>query len=224
MNNLFKCTALAVAIAASTCCTTASGQYWELANQATNMITSALQGGANYKGYVDASYLMGVGNKRANVLELTTSQGMRVSSCFYMGLGLGAQMLFTDVPQSQAYPPNSEIGGHGFTTTGLAIPLFSDFRFNLGSESSTGFYADVRVGAAFLAGNDYIQVSDGYLTNSSCFYLRPSVGVRIPVSKSHPKQAINVGVAYQLLSSSYWYISNNNTTLNAIGVNVGFEW
>ncbi len=62
------------------------------------------------------------------------------------------------------------------------------------------------------------------MTNSECFYLRPSLGVRIPMSLNNSKQALNIGLTYQLTTSNYWYYHDSNSTLNAVGVNIGFEW
>ena len=56
------------------------------------------------------------------------------------------------------------------------------------------------------------------------FYLKPSMGLRVPVSSKNTSQALNFGVTYQLLTSNYWYNSRNNVTLNALGVNVSYEW
>ena len=58
------------------------------------------------------------------------------------------------------------------------------------------------------------------------FYFRPSIGVRIPINSQNPKQAVNVGLTYQLLTSNnnYTYWHDNSVTLNNLGLTVGFEW
>ena len=102
--------------------------------------------------------------------------------------------------------------------------IFSDFRFNIGKETSASFFADVRLGASFLMGDRYLAVGDNLLTSRNFFYLKPSVGVRIPMSQNG-KKAFNVGVTYQLLTSNSWYYSyGGNPTLNAVGAMLSFEW
>ena len=214
---------IAAAILMGTATTTAHAQYYQLANQATNMISTALSGGVNYRGYADVGYLAGLGDKRADILSISTTQGVKFSNTFFMGVGLGVDVMFCDVADVSR-PPQWGPDDKGFTETGVAIPLFTDFRLNFGAPGSVGFYADLKIGASFLVGNDYIRVGDGYLTNSESFYLKPAIGMRIPVSGGNSKYAFNVGVNYQLTTSNYWYVNSNNITLSSLGVNVGFEW
>lgn len=205
----------------------ASAQYYEIANQIPSLIRPVLSGSMNYKGFVDVSYLKGVGANQADILDFSTSQGFTYSSWFYMGAGIGVDLLFahTDNNWGDGWQ-NDPYMSRSSTTTGVMIPLFTDFRFNIGGKNGTApsFYIDLRLGASFLVGKDYIRINNGYLTNSECFYLRPSLGVRIPISKDHPRQAFNIGLDYQLLTSSYWSGWSDNVTLNAIGVNASFEW
>lgn len=201
---------------------TASAQYWELANQAAQMATTAVRGGLNYRGYVDVAFSAGMGDKRADIFELSTTQGLKVSKNFFIGLGLGMQTLFTSVPDEA--PEYSLIYGHGTTKTGIAVPIFSDFRLDCGDPTGLGFFADLKIGASFMTGNRWILVGDGYINSSQCFYLRPTVGMRVPLSASNPDLAFTVGVTYTLLTSGTWYMNNNSVTLNGLGVNVGFEW
>ena len=57
------------------------------------------------------------------------------------------------------------------------------------------------------------------------FFLRPTIGLRIPVSSANQKQAVNIGVTYQLLTSNNNYRRNGASgTLNAFGATIGFEW
>ena len=50
--------------------------------------------------------------------------------------------------------------------------------------------------------------------------------MRIPINSQNPKQAVNVGLTYQLLTSNnnYTYWHDNSVTLNNLGLTVGFEW
>ena len=219
-------TALAV-VACMFWCGTAHAQYYQMANQLTQLIQPALSGGMNYKGFVDGSYLKGVGDRNADYLEITTTQGMKYADWFFMGVGAGVEVVFTN-PSSQFTDWAGVTDGFntskGHSRTGWVIPLFTDFRFDIGKPADVGFFIDLRLGCSFLLSDKYLEIGDGYMTNSECFYLRPSFGIRIPLSSSNPKQAVNVGVSYQLTTSNYWYYHSSKSTLNGIGVNIGFEW
>ena len=57
------------------------------------------------------------------------------------------------------------------------------------------------------------------------FFFRPAIGVRIPVSASNPKQAFNIGITYQLLTSNNIYRPYGSSgTLSSFGATIGFEW
>lgn len=208
--------------------TSGKAQFYQIANQLPGLIQPALSGSFNYKGYIDASYLGGVGNHKVDIVNISTSQGFRYSNWFYMGVGLGVDIAMSHTSdqfdQGPVSPGFSNYYNRGYTKTGVMVPVFTDFRFNVGNEKSASFYADIRLGASFLMTDKYLAVDDGFITNRQYFYLKPSIGVRVPISKNNPKQAVNVGVTYQLLTSDYWYYYPGNITLNALGATVGFEW
>lgn len=195
-------------------------QYYQIANQLANTIGPALSGGFNYEGYVDAHYLAGLGNVSINTAGVSTSQGFKYKSWFFMGVGLGV-----DVAMSHTHDDMSWLGGPQFTSTAVMVPVFTDFRFNVGNQARASFFADLKIGASFLMGNKYLRAGDGYLNNRQYFYLKPAIGVRVPLGNSGNK-AVNVGVVYQLLTSNYWVDSafSNNSVLNSLGATVGFEW
>lgn len=195
----------------------ASAQYYQIANQLGNMISPALSGSLNYKGYIEGSYTAGLGSVKTDLVGVSTSQGFKYRSWFFMGVGLGVDVAMSHVRTENYNTP------YQTTSTGVMIPVFTDFRFNIGNQSHSSFFADVKLGASFLMGNKYLQVGDGYLTSRQYFYLKPSLGVRIPIGNSG-KSAVDVGITYQLLTSNYWYLGNNSTTLNNLGATVGFEW
>lgn len=204
----------------------ADAQYYQIANQIPQMLQPALSGSFNYKGFVDASYVAGVGNRKADFLEITTTQGFQYSSWFFMGVGAGLDVLFSNTNDNYnpwEGGPDQINPDKGHTKTACVIPLYSDFRFNIGSRTDTSFFVDIRLGASFLIGDNYIEIGDGYLTNSQCFYLKPTLGVRIPLSQNG-KQAMNVGVSYQFLTSDYWYRYQSDISLSSLGVTLGFEW
>ncbi|MDE6527680.1 MAG: hypothetical protein K2L78_01365 [Muribaculaceae bacterium] len=210
----------------------ARAQYYQMASQLQRVISPALSRSLNYKGFVDASYLKGVGNRNADYLEVTTTQGFKYADWFFMGVGAGVEVVFSN-PKSQFTDWDSPLDGvdfdgfdrhKGHTRTGWVIPLFTDFRFNIGSPADVGFFVDLRLGCSFLLSDKYLEIGNGYMTNTECFYLRPSLGIRIPVSASNPRQAVNIGISYQLTTSDYWYYHSSSSTLNSVGVNIGFEW
>lgn len=209
----------------------AHAQYYQVVNQATDMLSTALQGGFNYRGMVDASYTTGVGRNGCSSLEFTTTQGFKYANWFFMGVGAGANIMFAGQGDND-HTVNYSAWGDGFNPnngvhdTGVLIPLFTDFRFILGQEKDVAMFIDLRVGASFLIGKNYLETPDGYLDNNEGFYFKPTLGVRVPLSSSDPRLAINFGVSYQLITNDYWDWGGyyNNTTVNSIGASVGFEW
>lgn len=203
----------------------AEAQYYSIANQLANVIQAPLNGSGRYKGFADISYLKGLGNVEADFLEFSTSQGYQYNSWFYMGVGLGASVVFSHQDDNVApgYWQQPEWAMRNSRTTGVMIPLFTDFRFTPWG-NSFGLYIDLRVGCSFLVGKDYLRINRGYLTNQEYFYLRPSIGYKIPVNKNNPKQAIDVGATYQLLTSNYWSGYYTNKAVNAVGLTLSYEW
>lgn len=206
---------------------TARAQYYDLVSQIPNLISPALSGSLNYKGYVDATATFGVGEDRANFVGLSTSQGFRYSNWFFMGAGIGIDLVtsstgnMTDTNHAP-YPIY-----RATSRTKAMIPIFSDFRFNFGNAGGTSFFIDIKAGATWLIGSSYLELSNGALSNSAQFLVRPSIGFRVPVNQKNSKTALNVGVTYQLITAdnSWGYWSNNySPTLNSLGVTVGYEW
>lgn len=213
--------ATAVALGA----TDASAQYYEIANQIPNLITPALSGSMRYKGFVEAEYLHSLGDYTSDFVGISTAQGFTYSSWFFMGAGLGVQYVHTTPGDGWDPGMRPGNGNRSWSNNGVMIPLFTDFRFTLGNNpSAIGFFIDLRIGASFLASDNYLQIGNGYITNNEYFYLRPAIGFRIPVSAKSPKQAVDIGFSYQLLTSNYWYTWQRNATINSIGVNVAYEW
>ena len=219
---------LIAAVVALICSPVANAQYYEIANQLPKLISPALSGSLNYKGYVEFSGLDGLGGNRANFLEISTTQGFKYASWFFMGVGVGVDVVMAQDPDGQAGLPDEDLPdyyGHGYSKTKAMIPVFSDFRFMIGPESGTSFFIDLKLGAAWLMGSSYLRMNRGCLTNQTQFYFKPSLGIRIPVSSQNPRQAVNIGVTYQLLTSNNnynWY--DRSLTLNSIGATIGFEW
>lgn len=220
--NLLLSLALAGAFAAPV-----SAQYSDIVNGITNAIRPALSGAASYKGYVEADYTQGFGNYRTNFLSLSTSQGYKFTEWFYLGAGIGVDLLWSTVNSGWGNDwgaSHPDWYSHQHTSSAVMIPVFTDFRFILGSQTDTSFFVNLRLGASFLCTDSYIQIRDGYLTNQSYFYFQPAVGVRIPVSETHPRQAVDVGLHYRLMTSDYWSYWQYNAAINGVGLNISYEW
>lgn len=205
----------------------ASAQLYEITSRIPQLIQPALMGGAGYKGFLEAGYSKTTGAYNADFVEFSTSQGFRYSSWFYMGVGLGVDILNSHVSDQWGDGWQNNGGfdyDHSSTRRAVMMPLFTDFRATLGNSQIASFFIDLKLGCSFLLSNKYIEIGNGYLTNQQYFYLRPSVGVRIPVSQKYPKQAIDLAVNYKLLTSNYWNRNSYDITLNAFGVSAAFEW
>lgn len=217
----------AVTASAALAASTASAQYYQMANQLPQLISPALSGSLNYKGFVELSGLAGLGGSRANDISLTTSQGFRYSSWFFMGVGAGIDVMMArrDRPDINDGPTFDAVSSS--TKTRAMIPLFSDFRFNIGAVSNASFFIDIKLGAAWLLGGN-LYMDDGYLGTDTQFFLRPSAGVRLPVAAGDTRHAVNIGVTYQLLTSDnnsyYGNYGYGSATLNNLGVSVSYEW
>lgn len=227
MKKTFRIIVLAAAVVAG--CLSSRAQYYQIANQLPQMLSPALSGSMNYKGYVEASGLAGFGNNRANFLGISTSQGFRYADWFFMGVGMGIDVAMAHQEDGPLYDNGNNYPnyyGGSTSKTKAMIPVFTDFRFNIGGMSSPSFFIDLKVGAAWLIGDSYLEFEDAYMTTGTQFYLRPSLGIRIPVDRTNTSRAFNIGVTYQLLTSnnSYYWYNNNSVLLNNFGVTLGYEW
>ena len=195
-------------------------QYTNIVNQAANLLQTAVMGGSRYKGYVEATYTGGFGNLQADFVGISTSQGYQYNNWFFMGAGIGVDLVYSKVDNGF----NSWDYDRQTRTSGAMVPIFTDFRFNFGSKTNASFYIDVKAGGSFLIGKNYLAIENGYINGSEYFMLRPSVGLRVPLSKNG-KRAMNVGLTYQLLTCNYWWYNNRNSgTLNSLGGTVSYEW
>lgn len=197
-----------------------SAQYTNIVNQAASILQTAVMGGMRYRGYVDASYTGGFGRLQANFVGVSTVQGLQYADWFFMGAGLGV-----DIVTSKKESSNIGMFGDRQTrTTGVMIPIFTDFRFNIGGSKSPSFFIDIKAGGSFLIGKNYLAIENGYINGSEYFMLKPSIGLRIPTG-SNGKQSMNIGLTYQLLTCNYWWYNNSNSgTLNSLGATVSYQW
>ncbi|MDE7421843.1 MAG: hypothetical protein K2N35_16765 [Muribaculaceae bacterium] len=197
-----------------------SAQYTNIVNQAASLMQTALMGGMRYRGYVDASYTGGFGNLQADFVGISTVQGVQYADWFFMGAGLGVDLVY-----SKSSKPVSEWNyNRKVSTSGVMIPIFTDFRFNIGGSQSPSFFVDIKAGGSFLIGKNYLAIENGYINGSEYFMLKPSIGLRVPVSKNG-KRSVNIALTYQLLTCNYWWYNNNNSgTLNSLGGTVSYQW
>lgn len=212
------------------CAMPVRAQYYQIANQLPGLLSPALSGGFNYKGYVELSGTAGVGANRANFIGISTSQGFRYSSWFFMGAGIGVDIVMAQGVEADA-PRGVGYGGQdcecfSITKTKVMIPVFTDFRFNFGDQSSVSAFIDLKLGAAWLIGSPYLRLHDAYISNDAQFFCKPTIGVRIPVNAQNSSQAFNIGLTYQLLTTdnNYYWNPGGNITLNNFGVTLGYEW
>lgn len=230
-SRLFKAFAfIAIPAAAALAPAAASAQYYQIATQLPGLIQPALSGSMSYRGYVEASGLAGFGDNRANFLGVSTSQGFRYADWFFMGVGLGVDAVMgqDSYPPlaTQAYAGGPAWGNHDSAKTKAMIPVFTDFRFNIAASPSVSIYAGVKVGAAWLLGDSYLQLQNGRMSGTTQFYLRPSLGARFALDKNKPSRALTVALTYQLLTSNNnwdWY-GQNDVTLNALGLTISYEF
>lgn len=228
--NIFKTAVVAIIVGTTLMSSQhASAQYYQIANQLPGLLQPALSGSMNYKGYVDVSGIAGFGNNRANFIGISTSQGFQYSSWFFMGVGVGVDIAMTNRNDNdEMFPsePYPDYYRHSYSQTKAMIPVFSDFRFNIGPQSDVSVFIDLKIGATWLIGDSYLWLQRGRLGGGTQFYLKPSLGIRIPVSTSNPRQAVNFGLTYQLITSNnnWTYWNSTSATLNGLGLTISYEW
>ncbi|MBQ4344463.1 MAG: hypothetical protein IJC40_00960 [Muribaculaceae bacterium] len=190
----------------------AKAQFYEIANQVPQLLSPALSGSFNYKGYIEASYIKGIGDERIDFVDISTTQGFKYANWLFMGVGAGVDMML----------PSVDIDHHSYDPA-VMVPLYADFRFLIGNQNKIGINLDLRFGAAFLF--DSFPTNNGWLVSEENFYLRPSLSMRIPINKNKPKQAFNIGFAYQLIVGDFsGYHWDSNKGFNSLGATIGFEW
>lgn len=236
-SSLSKIMGAAMVAAAISCAPEANAQYSNAANQLSNILSPILSGSGAYKGFVEVMGVAGIGNNRLNHVEIATSQGYQYNSWFYMGAGMGLDIVKSDngkenhdngeprFDSGYNYPDSPR---YGRKETGVMLPIFTDFRFDIATGSNPGsssLFIDLRVGASWLLGNHYMATQNSWLRTNTQFYFRPSIGLRIPTSSQNPKQAISIGASYLLLTSDSAYSWNyDNPTFSAIGVGISYQW
>ena len=210
----------------------AHAQYYQIASQLPDLISPALSGSFQYRGFVEASGLAGIGPNRANFLGVSTTQGFQYASWFFMGVGAGVDVAMAhkddiwNIAPSDTYSDNDGWDPARYASTRVMIPLFSDFRFRLGQDNTVSYFLDIKLGASWIIGNKYLAMRDRCLTTNTQFYFRPGIGLRIPVDSKNYKHAVNIAVTYQLqtTNNNWGYYYDNGCTTSHLGGTVGYQW
>ncbi|MDE7346694.1 MAG: hypothetical protein K2N48_08140 [Muribaculaceae bacterium] len=198
----------------------ASAQYTNIVNQAASLMQTAMLGGMRYRGYVDVSYTGGFGNLQVDFVGVSTVQGVQYADWFFMGAGMGVDLVYS----KSSKPANEWNFNRKVSSSGAMVPVFTDFRFNIGGSQGPSFFIDIKAGGSFLIGKNYLAIENGYINGSEYFMLKPSIGLRVPVTKNG-KRSVNIGLTYQLLTCNYWWYNNSNSgTLNSLGGTVSYQW
>ena len=197
-----------------------AAQYTNIVNQAASLMQTAIMGGMRYRGYVDASYTGGFGRLQADFVGISTVQGVQYADWFFMGAGLGVDLVYSKTSMAPSDWNYTRVR----RTSGAMVPIFTDFRFNIGGSQGPSFFIDIKAGGSFLIGKNYLAIENGYINGSEYFMLKPSIGLRVPVSKDG-RRSMNLGLTYQLLTCNYWWYNNSDSgTLNSIGATVSYQW
>ncbi len=198
----------------------ANAQYYAIADRLADMITPAIFGGFSYRGLVEVSAIKGIGENNGDFVGISTSQGFKYADWLFIGVGAGVDGLFTHVDNFYADHLEST------TKSGLIVPLFTDFRLTFGDPSNVNYYIGTKIGCSFLVSDESIRVNRGYISSDECFYLKPSVGIRIPAGTTD-HNAVTFAVSYQLITPGYEryeYHDSQSISLNGFGISIGYEW
>lgn len=180
-----------------------------------------------YKGFLEVGFTGGVGDLKANQLEILTTHGVQLGQNFFVGGGIGVNVLF---PQNSYYVSSGVSPRYGNYSSGsdngVMIPLYFDMRVS-GHGRIAPFF-DLKMGGAFIASDNLVVGDEAFDNDKACGYFSPTVGVRFALS---PKSAVNIGVTYNLLTQRDYYYDydgyvydSDGPTLNSLGVRMSLEW
>ncbi|MDE7402306.1 MAG: hypothetical protein K2M87_02710 [Muribaculaceae bacterium] len=181
-----------------------------------------------YKGYVEANYTQGIGHLSSNFVTAATSQGAMITDNIYIGGGIGIDMMWTTIDAGWGEyfkETDKKWDWKNSVKTAIMIPVFSDFRFvTRHSSTQSSLFLNLRVGCTFLCNDRFVRIGDGLLTSKEFFYLQPSIGVRVPINRTKPRQAFDLGVHYRLMTSRYATNWQREAAINGLGINISYEW
>ena len=131
-----------------------AAQYTNIVNQAASLMQTALMGGMRYRGYVDASYTGGFGRLQADFVGISTVQGVQYADWFFMGAGLGVDLVYSKTSMAPSDWNYTRVR----RTSGAMVPIFTDFRFNIGGSQGPSFFIDIKAGGSFMIGKNYLAI------------------------------------------------------------------
>ena len=175
-----------------------------------------------YKGFLEMGYAAGIGDNRADRLDILTTHGLQVSNNTFVGIGGGLSVSFNN--------DDYAVHDYDYHTTGVSIPLYVDFRFGNTYPSRGSWvqpFFDFKIGAQFRVSDDTLVVGRGYYDGTNSFYMSPSVGIRIPTGG---KSAVNLAATYNLTThriadwSGNSYYCDAVQGLSSFGVRLSFVW
>lgn len=190
----------------------------------------------SYKGFLEVAFTGGVGDNRANELDILTTHGVAIGNGF-VGFGAGVNILF---PQNNTL--KSEMTADGSWETygrqydiydcddnAVLIPIYVDMKYNFGNTANICPFFDIKLGVSFLVSGDNTFIGEGWMDNDCSFYFTPTLGFRIPLQG---KSAMNIGVTYSLISQKYNYFNDrwgdpcygDGISLNSFGGRISVEW
>ena len=167
-------------------------------------------------------YAAGIGDNRADRLDILTTHGLQVSNNTFVGIGGGLSVSFNN--------DDYAVHDYDYHTTGVSIPLYVDFRLGNTYPSRSSWvqpFFDFKIGAQFRVSDDTLVVGRGYYDGTNSFYMSPSVGIRIPTGG---KSAVNLAATYNLTThriadwSGNSYYCDDVKGLSSFGVRLSFEW
>jgi hypothetical protein len=178
-----------------------------------------------YKGFLEVGFGGGVGDYRANELDILTTHGMQIGNSVFVGLGTGVNVLFTQNDNNNFYNSSSYNGN--YNTTAAMIPLYADLRLKMGGGRTVPFL-DLKLGTTYLVNSGDVYINDRYLDSGASLYFSPSIGVHMDLLGT---AGFNVALTYSLISQNtrdYYYddgyYDGERLSLNNLGARISVEW
>ncbi|WP_280744704.1 MULTISPECIES: hypothetical protein [unclassified Parabacteroides] len=196
-------------------------------------IAEAVSGsGSGYRGFLEAGYVMKMGDISTSRIEVTTSHGYQVNPSFFIGVGVGVNLYSDGLHYKGKHIEN--VDTFNIATT---IPIFADLRYNFLESGKAIPFIGLKAGYS-------IGFSDSEFTSSGTdgstkkttetkmegvgFYLAPSVGIKYFVS---PSFALNFSLGYTAQMFDYTYMFDGDPNIysksknnGGISIKVGVEF
>lgn len=141
---------------------------------------------AEFRGFIDLGYSLGMGQPRNNFWLIETSFGYAITPRAYLGAGIG---IHNFNPVLKSYPQRTDKAQPEENDPNWRypfIPIYAEGRYSFKNESSNTPFVSLKVGATFI--------------NHKGFYTSPTIGYHF---KSNQFFSFNVGVGYALHTAHY---------------------